>query len=168
MRFLERRPGRAVGQAWVVVADEAGRPAGHGLWFGGNTAAGLRPWADLVVTEPAILPEIARELGPGASVMVRYEGDDTQRALRGRVPAAATPLGLALLRAGCRWFKDWYYPEGGREGGTKLQGTLPLDEQRRRQAERELAAELHGFLGRGGGNDADLARAREALALLRA
>lgn len=62
--------------------------------------------------------------------MVGYQADDTERALRHWVPPAATPLGLALLQAGCRWFKDWYFPEGGREGGTKLQGALPLDEQR--------------------------------------
>jgi hypothetical protein len=43
--------------------------------------------------------------------MLCYEGDYTERALRRRVPPAATPLGLAMLRAGCRWFKDWYFPE---------------------------------------------------------
>jgi hypothetical protein len=166
VRFLKRRPGRAAGEERVVIASDDGRPAGQGLWFGGRPAAGLRPWADLVVTDPAILPEVARELGPGASVMVGYEADDTERALRRRVPPAATPLGLAMLRAGCRWFKDWYFPEGGREGGTKLQGTLPLDERRRDRAQRELAAELRGFLDRGDGEDADTARAREALGLL--
>jgi hypothetical protein len=150
----------------VVIAGDDGQRAGHGLWFGGNPEAGLRPWADLVVTDPAILPQVAHELGPGGSLMVGYEGDETQRALHRRVPPAATPLGLAMLRAGCRWFKDWYYPEGGREGGTKLQGTLPLDEQRNRQAERELAAELSAFLDRGKGDKADIARAREALDLL--
>ena len=98
--------------------------------------------------------------------MVGYQDDDTERALRRRVPPAATPLGLALLGAGCRWFKDWYFPEGGREGGTKLQGTLPLDEQRRNQAEGELATELRAFLNRGDGDEADIVRAREALALL--
>ena len=98
--------------------------------------------------------------------MVGYQADDTERALRRRVPPAATPLGLALLQAGCRWFKDWYFPEGGREGGTKLQGALPLDEQRRNQAEGELAAELRAFLDRGGAEEADAARARGALGLL--
>ena len=166
MRFLDRRPGRAAGEERVVLATDDGRPAAHGLWFGGNPTAGLRPWADLVVTEPAVLPEVARALGEGGSLMVGYEGDDTERALRRRVPPAATPLGLALLGAGCRWFKDWYFPEGGREGGTKLQGTLPLDEQRRNQAEGELATELRAFLNRGDGDEADIVRAREALALL--
>lgn len=168
MRFLERLPGRAVGEEWVVIADDDGRSAAQGLWFGGNPSAGLRPWADLVVTEPAILPDVARELGPGGSLMVRYEGDATERALRRRVPPAATPLGLALLRAGCRWLKDWYYPEGGREGGTKLQGTLPLNEQRRHQAREELITELRAFLDRGHGDETDIARAREALGMLEA
>jgi hypothetical protein len=166
VRFLERRPGRAAGEERVVVATDDGRPAAHGLWFGGNPAAGLRPWADLVVTEPAVLPEVARTLGEGASLMVGYQADDTERALRRRVPPAATPLGLAMLQAGCRWFKDWYFPEGGREGGTKLQGTLPLDEQRRNQAEEELAAELRAFLDRDDAQEADAAHAQEALGLL--
>jgi len=62
--------------------------------------------------------------------------------------------------------QDWYFPEGGREGGTKLQGTLPLDNQRRNQAEGELAAELRAFLDRGDAEATDAARAREALRLL--
>jgi hypothetical protein len=168
LRFLERRPGRAAGEERVVVATGDGRPAAQGLWFAGNPAAGRHPWADLVVTEPAILPELARALGDGASLMVAYEGDDTERALRRRVPPAATPLGLTMLRAGCRWFKDWYFPEGGREGGTKLQGTLPVNENRRRRARGELVAELRAFLQRGDAEEADAARAREALALLEA
>jgi hypothetical protein len=166
VRFLERRSGRAAGEERVVIATDDGRPAAHGLWFGGNPAAGLHPWADLVVTEPAVLPEVARALGEGASLMVAYQADDTERALRRRVPPAATPLGLVMLRAGCRWFKDWYFPEGGREGGTKLQGTLPLDEQRRNQAEGELATELRTFLDRADAEAADAACAREALGLL--
>ncbi|MDP8955433.1 MAG: DUF1122 family protein [Actinomycetota bacterium] len=167
MRFLDRQRGRTAGEERVVIATDDGRPAAHGLWFAGRPAAGLRRWADLVVTNLDVLPEVARELGPGASVMVAYEGDDTERALRRRVPPAATPLGLAMLAAGSRWFKDWYYPEGGREGGTKLQGTLPLDDRRREQAEAALMTELEAFLQRQGVDEADRKRAREALHLLR-
>ncbi|HXF57394.1 MAG TPA: DUF1122 family protein [Actinomycetota bacterium] len=165
MRFLERRPGRTAGEERVVIGDRAGRPVARGLWFHGRTAAGVRPWADLVVEDPSVLREVAAALGPGASLMVAYQGDETERALRRRVPPAATPLGLALLRAGCRWFKDWYYPEGGREGGTKLQGTLPLDESHRRRAERALAEELTAFLA-AGPPEPDAGRAREALRVL--
>ena len=150
----------------MVIANADGVPAAEGLWFSGRPAEGIRPWADLVVRDPSVLAEVARAVGAGGSVMVAYEGDDTQRALRRKVPPAATPLGFALLRAGCRWFKDWYYPEGGREGGTKLQGTLPLDDARGGRAGRALAAELEEFIAAGRGTDADRARAREGLELL--
>jgi hypothetical protein len=164
--FLERRPGRAAGEERVVIATEEGRPAASGLWFAGRPGAGIRPWVDLEVTDPSILPEIAEAVGPGGSLMVRYEGDETERALRRRVPPAATELGLEMLRAGVRWFKDWYCPEGGREGGTKLQGTLPLDNDRKQQAETKLKEELEGYLNSKAGNEADQDRSRQALELL--
>jgi hypothetical protein len=143
----------------VVLATDQGKPAAHGLWFAGRPSAGLRPWTDLVVSDPGVLPEVAAALGPGSSLMVAYHGDETEAALRRRVPPAATPLGLALLRAGCRWFKDWYYPEGGREGGTKLQGTLPLDDERRARAEEQLQRELRAFTKRSEVRDDDRKRA---------
>ncbi|HWO71740.1 MAG TPA: DUF1122 family protein [Actinomycetota bacterium] len=164
MRFLSRRPGRVAGEERVEVAGPDGRLAARGLWFHGRGA--LRPWADLVVLDPAVLPELAAALGPGGSLMVAYGADETERALRRGVPPAATPLGLALLAAGCRWFKDWYFPEGGREGGTKLQGTLPLDAAHRERAEAALRLELERFLASGRGREEDRRRAREALGLL--
>jgi hypothetical protein len=168
VRFLERRPGRAAGEERVVIAGPDGTPAARGLWFHGRPSAGVRPWADLVVDDLAVVPDVAAALGPGGSLMVAYEGDETERALRRKVPPAATPVGLAMLRAGCRWFKDWYYPEGGREGGTKLQATLPLDEDRRKRAEAAVAEELRAFLVSGLGTEADRDRAGEAVEVLEA
>src|SRR5207244_12846309 len=121
--------------------------------------------ADLVVSDLGVLPEIAAALDPGSSLMVAYEGDETEAALRRRVPPAATPLGLAMLRAGCRWFKDWYFPEGGREGGTKLQCTLPLDDDRRARAEDELRKEIRALLERSDVRAQARARAEEALTI---
>lgn len=164
MRFLSRRPGRVAGEERVELAAPDGRPGAWGLWFRGRP--GLRPWADLVVAEPAVLREVAAALGPGGSLMVAYGGDETERALRRGAPPPATPLGLALLAAGCRWFKDWYFPEGGREGGTKLQGTIPLDPAHRERAEALLRAELERFLASGRGREEDRRRAEEALRLL--
>jgi hypothetical protein len=163
LRFLERRPGRTTGEERVVIATDDGRPVAHGLWFTARPNSGLRAWADLIVSDPSALPEIAAALDPGSSLMVAYEGDETEKALRRRVPPAATPLGLAMLRAGFRWFKDWYYPEGGREGGTKLQGTLPLDPERRSRSEQVLRDELRAFIDRPDGRDQDRRRAEEAL-----
>jgi hypothetical protein len=150
----------------VVIASGDAAPVAHGLWFTARPNSGLRAWADLIVSDLGVLPEIAAALDPGSSLMVAYEGDETEAALRRRVPPAATPLGLAMLRAGFRWFKDWYYPEGGREGGTKLQGTLPLDDERRARAEEELRQELRAFLKRYDARDEDRARAEAALKIL--
>jgi hypothetical protein len=163
VKIVARAPGRTANEERIEIATDDGAPAGRGLWFSGRRDQGLRPWADLVVDETSVLPEVADALGPGGSLMIAYGGDETERALRRRVPPSATPLGLELLRAGCRWFKDWYYPEGGREGGTKLQGTLPLDEARRASSERALAAELHAYLGRGDIAEDDRRRAERAL-----
>lgn len=145
VRIEARRPGRLSGEERVVLVDSAGEKAAEGLIFWGRRARGLRPWADLVVSDTSILPDLARMLGPGASLMVAYGEDDTEWALRRKVPPQATPLGLALLEAGCRWFKDWYFPEGGMEGGTKLQGTIPLDDGRRRELAGKLLEELDGW-----------------------
>jgi hypothetical protein len=164
--LLESRPGRVPGERRVVIAGPDGRPAAAGLWCEGRPAEGVRPWADVVVEDDAVLPDLAAAVGAGGSVMVAYGRDTTEGALRRKVPPAATPLGLALLRAGCRWFKDWYFPEGGREGGTKLQGTMPLDDGRRRDAEAELLAELSAFLTRGDARSEDRRRAGDAVALL--
>jgi hypothetical protein len=166
LRILDSRPGRVAGESRIVIAGPDGRPAATALWCAGRPAAGVRPWADLVVQDASVLGAVAAALGPGGSVMVAYEGDATEEALRRGVPPAATPVGLALLATGCRWFKDWYFPEGGREGGTKLQGTLPLDEQRRKDAETDLLSELRAFLERSHTRDDDRCRAREAVALL--
>jgi hypothetical protein len=166
VRIVARAPGRTANEKRVEIVTDEGAAAARGLWFSGRPAQGLRPWADLVVDDTSVLRDVANALGPGASLMVAYEGDETERALRRRVPPSATPLGLELLRAGCCWFKDWYYPEGGREGGTKLQATLPLSDERRHASEARLAEELRGFLASGRGTPPDRERADRALLLL--
>lgn len=164
LAVLARRPGRYPGESRVIVGADGARASG--LWFEGRPAAGLRPWADLDRADAGALLPIAQALGPGGSIMVGYGGDETERALRRRVPPAATPLGIALLRAGCRWLKDWYFAEGGREGATKLQGELPRDDAQRRRQVRALRAELEAFLAGAPALDVDRARARESLEML--
>jgi hypothetical protein len=38
-----------------------------------------------------------------------------------------------LWIGGCRWFKDWYFAEGWKEGGIKLQGEKPLNAEREKE-----------------------------------
>jgi hypothetical protein len=62
VRFLERRPPGSSGSSSPPTT--AGRPA-MACGSAATSAAGLRRWADLVVTEPAVFPEVARALGEG-------------------------------------------------------------------------------------------------------
>ena len=146
-----------------MFTDATGARA-RGLWHSGR--AGSRPWVDLHDADPRLLEPITQLVGAGGSIMVAYGVDATERALRRKVPPAATPLGLVLLRSGCRWMKDWYFAEGGREGHAKLQGEVPLNGEHRVRAEASLRAELTRFLAAGHGTDQDRRAAREALAVI--
>ena len=97
--------------------------------------------------------------------MVGYGDDETERGLKRRFPPAVTPLGKALLDAGCTWFKDWYYPEGWMEGGMKLQGNKPVSAESRTDGLAAVRAEVAHWLDAvedgAGREDELLARARE-------
>lgn len=112
---------------------------------------------------------LAGLIPPGGSMMAIYGAEhhplssDTEKGLKRSFPPAATPLGYQLWKAGMRWFKDWYFPEGWMEGGMKLQATRPLREEVRFQREAKAREELEGFVS--GLKDRDLSSLeREALA----
>lgn len=88
-------------------------------------------------------------LEPGGKIFVAYTvgpHEKTEQALTRGFPAAATPLGHLLWRAGFRWFKNWYFPEGWREGGPKIQANKPLNAEVGRKLEEHAAAELLAFI----------------------
>ncbi|HXG36603.1 MAG TPA: DUF1122 family protein [Dehalococcoidia bacterium] len=88
---------------------------------------------------------------PGGHLMVEYDSPtqrETARILSAGFPAPCSPLGYALLHAGCLNFRDWYIPEGGSEGPRKLQGFKPLNEAIARQRKRELEISLQEVLQR--------------------
>ena len=59
----------------------------------------------------------------------------------------ATPLGATLRSVGCgAAFRDWYIPEGGREGPRKLQGFRPVDGDHERRRAAEMVEALKSFL----------------------
>lgn len=163
----------------VLTVGEGERPVARVKHFAGRAAAHVRPWVEALVErdDEGFLSELVRALAellpPGSHVMVGYGDDETERGLKRGFPPAATPVGKALLDAGCAWFKDWYYPEGWLEGGFKLQGNKPLDGEVRRGRLAELRAELDTWLAEVEGRDDELTvrareRAHDALEAIRA
>jgi hypothetical protein len=156
----------------VVLAGGDGTPAIRLKYFGGRRSAGVLPWIEASLARDAdesyraeLVAALAALLPPGGYLMIGYSDDETERGLKRRFPPAVTPLGRALLDAGCTWFKDWYYPEGWMEGGMKLQGNKPVSVDSREQALGAVLAEIEEWLEAGAGGadseDAVLSRARE-------
>jgi hypothetical protein len=139
--------------------------------FGGRRSAGVNPWieASLEHGDEAFAGELVAALAallpPGGYLMIGYGDDETERGLKRRFPPAVTPVGKALLDAGCTWFKDWYYPEGWMEGGMKLQGNKPVSAEAREQGLAAVRAEIEEWLdaraGAADSTDDMLARACE-------
>jgi hypothetical protein len=134
----ELRPGRFPEEIDAVVLAGGGpRPAIRLKHFAGRPSAHVRPWIEAAVDREdesfagELIAALASLLPPGGYLMVGYGDDETERGLERRFPPAVTPLGAALLAAGCTWFKDWYYPEGWLEGGLKLQGNLASSDEAR-------------------------------------
>lgn len=104
------------------------------------------PWPRESGVEVELFSQLANIVGEGGRIMVSYLRDrETYTLLRYGVPPQLTPLGFSQLRAGFSWFKDWYFPEGGNEGGVKLQGNLPLNHLERKRQLKERAEELRGY-----------------------
>ena len=82
--------------------------------------------------ERRLFAQFGAAVPAGGHLMAEYESDSrsvTAQALAAHVPPLATPLGALLYSAGCGdAFRDWYTPEGGREGGRKLQGFRAIDD----------------------------------------
>lgn len=127
-----------------------------GLYYIGSTW--IRPWmeieyspltgAEVDETGEKLFQLLSELIPPGGHLSVSYTDHRmTARALLAGVPPAATPLGFLLWRSGCRWFKDWYFAEGWKEGGIKLQGGKPLDEARKQLNTQKIVDELTEFLG---------------------
>ena len=99
--------------------------------------------------EEDVLTTASQILNGGEIIYVEYLYDDeTKTQLMRGYPPAVTRLGYILLNRGFTWFKDWYYPEGGLEGGPKLEGVKPINaEEESRQLSR-IIQEAGDFLKR--------------------
>jgi len=130
--------------------------AGMGRWY--------RPWIEVAYEnrlsskeasvdlegtpeEEELFKVLCGLLVPGAHIMVKYHNHPiTAAALLFGIPPPATPIGYLLYVGGCRWYKDWYFAEGFKEGEEKLQATMPLDSERRQARTIEIRRELQAYL----------------------
>ncbi len=112
-----------------------------------ETAAGVSYFNSEV--EDHLLEFFCEVLGPGDRIFVEYYHDrETCCGLAMGFPPAVTRQGYKLFCLGFTWFKDWYFSEGGHEGGQKLQGERPLNEAARRKHMQRIKAEVEAFLER--------------------
>ncbi len=141
---------------WVEVIDFRGRLSiGDGQV---EIPAGI---------DQEIVTALASLVPPGGHLMMEYDSAHravTSRALAAQVPPAVTPLGGMMFAAGCVAFKDWYTPEGGREGPRKLQGFLPVDERHVQLRARELLLDIERFMQRSRDLDWDVQAATRPVA----
>jgi hypothetical protein len=122
-----------------------------------------RPWMELFCirekaadvsyfgsdVEDKLLEFLCGNLGPGGKIFIEYYHDrETCCGLSMGFPPAVTRQGYKLFRLGFTWFKDWYFSEGGHEGGQKLQGERPLDDAAKRKQMQRIKAEVGAFLER--------------------
>lgn len=148
-------PGTAWRHPWLEVR--------YSPWIGGAPDARSTPSTDAddaaedatadrqplpMDTQEALFEALGDALVPAAYVMLSCDGHPASlRALSIDVPPACTALGYLLWRAGARWYKVWYYPEGWREGHEKVQGNLPADEEHAAERTSERLEEIEAFLG---------------------
>jgi hypothetical protein len=144
-----------------------------GLFYEGGRY--IKPWLEIEYSpisgderDPdgeTLFQLLAELIPPGGHISVAYlDHEITARALISGVSAAATPIGYLLWRCGCRWYKDWYFAEGWKEGGIKLQGEKPLTEERARENTAKIVAELTEFLKKGGYVEPEIEGVCKALA----
>jgi len=97
--------------------------------------------------EDTLLEFFSGALGPGGKIYIEYLCDrETAFGLALGYPPAATRQGYRLFIHGFTWFKDYYYSEGGHEGGQKLEGEKPLNKMAREKHVNNIKLDLETFL----------------------
>ncbi len=137
-------------------------PAMFGKYFSGRGQF-YRPWVEVYFvntvkfeshkvtlsydTLELLFKEISSLIPAGGRLMIPYiDHETTDAALRHGAPPVTTEIGYLMWRAGCTWFKDWYYSEGAWEGDVKIQGNKPFDEKHRKKNLYATYKELNEFL----------------------
>ncbi len=154
VRLVARRSGETAYVAMMLVY--AGRPPLYRPWVEVYAQVPTIEWPSGATVpffdgavERALLATIAQHLGPGGCVYVDCESDDeTRLGMNWGIPEPLTRVGGLLYGMGFTWFKAWYYPEGLREGGQKLQAEKPVDATAAARHRARWAAEIQRFVER--------------------
>ena len=97
--------------------------------------------------EGTILEKIAELIGGDTSLFIEYTEDkETSKELFQGVPVYATRLGFKLFKLGFTWMKNWYYPEGGYEGGMKIQAEKPINDNQKKRNLRDIEKDIKSYL----------------------
>lgn len=171
--YLEDSAGRLSLAPVFSGVYSAGRPSIYvvgwidGICYDWGRFARWEETVDLTVggLDGLLMAELGRLIPAGGRMWLAYEAfahegrmhRDTRQALALGLPLIATPIGYLLYQAGC-WcgLRDWYIPEGWREGPRKLQGNRPVDDAHARRRAAETVAVLRDFLARPPAGDAEL------------
>ncbi|MEM0370667.1 MAG: DUF1122 family protein [Pyrobaculum sp.] len=107
------------GEHVCVVKIFYGRPPHYSPWA---EVFNIAQWFIDSPLEEWLYCLLWRYMDPGDVLYVEYVDDfATYTALRRGVAPRDTRLGKKLTKCGFDVVKDWYFPEGGLEGGMKLQ-----------------------------------------------
>jgi len=158
-------------------------PAMFGKHFSGRGQF-YRPWVEVYFvntvkfeshkeklsyeTLELLFKEISSLIPAGGKLMIPYiDHETTDAALRhGRTLAVTTEIGYLMWRAGCTWFKDWYFAEGAWEGDVKLQGNKPFNEDHRKENLLTIYEEVSDFLKKDNSDDGILNGCRQRAKLI--
>ncbi len=150
------------------------QPVVRGIFSAGRESIGIKEWMDIEYFEFVsfgcgrnldlsasgldlrLYNKLGSLISAGGSIMVAYQmfqgksrvHEDTDYLLQHAIMPEATPIGYLLIHAGCLSFKDWYWPEGGREGPQKLQGFKPINKEQAKIKISHIINSLQNFLAK--------------------
>ncbi len=82
-------------------------------------------------------------------IFIDYRNDrETLQELYTGVPIILTRMGFLLYQLGFTWFKDWYFAEGMKEGGIKLQAEKAISDDQRERHKKILQQEIQAYISR--------------------
>ncbi len=97
--------------------------------------------------EDLLLNFISQEIKEGEKIFIEYINDEeTYKFLFRGNPIYISRLGYKLFNLGFTWLKDFYFPEGLKEGLPKILAEKAINEEKRKEHLENIKKELSFFL----------------------